>query len=139
VPFTRILGFQFRGGRTQTIEELLVGLVIRESATGKAITYSKVYNNGAKLAAYRFTNATTYSGAASIAARTINFPEIVWLKIEVTASAVNYYLSTDGIEWLLETTESDTAFIAGTIDQVGIALNCRQTVDPVICRIHHYS
>jgi hypothetical protein len=56
---TRIMGFQFRGGRTQTIEHIVAGLCIRESSTGKAIVWGKDYNQGTKLAAYRYTNATT--------------------------------------------------------------------------------
>jgi hypothetical protein len=138
-PFTRILAFQFRGGRSQTLEHLEVGLVIRESATGKAILFNKDYNQGTKLGAYRFTDAITHSGANSIAAANFDFSEVVWLKIEVSTSTVKYHYSADGIEWMQMASELDTAFITGDIDQVGIGLNCLQTNFPLHARVLHYS
>jgi hypothetical protein len=137
-PFTRVLAFQFCGGRTQTIEHSEFGLVIQESATGKAILFNKDYNAGTKLGAYRFTDAVTHSGANSIAAANFDFPEIVWLKIEVTTTNVIYYYSSDGITWMLVASELDTAFMAGTIDRVGIGFNCLQTNFPLHARVFHY-
>lgn len=137
-PMTRIMAFQFRGARTQTIEHLVCGMVIRESSTGKAIVWGKDYNQGTKIAAYRYNSATSFS-ANSVAPAVIDFPEIIWLKIEIDASLVRYSYSSDGVEWFERATENKTAFIAGAFDQVGFAVNNLQSNDPTIARILHFS
>jgi hypothetical protein len=64
---------------------------------------------------------------------------MIWLKIEIDASFVRYSISYDGVVWYERATESKTAFISGTFDQVGFALNNLQSNDPTYARVYHYS
>lgn len=136
-PFTRIIAFQSRGGRTQTLEHTVCGLAMRDSATNRLIVFCKDYNHGLKIGCYRYTALNTFN-SFGFTTQTVDLPEIVWLKIEVDATNAIFSFSPDGVNWYVKLTESKSAFLAN-IDQVGPVVNQTQSNDPLLARIFHYS
>lgn len=145
VPFTQIMCMKFSSCVGNIADNIFAGICIRDSSTGKFIAWciDDIYNSSRlrrRVAAWRFTDATTYSGAASLDALEYTVPDPIWLKVEVSTTTVTYSISTDGIDWQSVKNEVDNAFISdGAIDQVGIVVNSINTNFRTLARVLHWS
>lgn len=106
-----------------------VGIVVRNSTTGKAVSFCKYLTTINFLACYRYTNLTTYS--ASGASATVG-QLYDWLRLEVTATTINLYQSSNGLDFLTPLVSETIATFIGSFDKVGIATNLAATGSSII-------
>lgn len=91
------------------------GLVLRESGTGKLITWG-IHNNGIQSA--RWTNETTFNTTISGLILAGGGIEYQWLRIGLVADdPKKFYISRNGLNWILLADATQTGFM--TFDQVG--------------------
>jgi hypothetical protein len=142
IPFTITMAMQFRCVVGNIADNIMAGLIVGDSGTDEFITFgvddivssSRVQR---RIAAWRYTDATTYSGAASQSALDMTFADVVWLRIVANGSNLIYSLSQDGISWQQIKSELDDAFLSA-IDQVGFQINSRSNNYHALMRVLHW-
>jgi hypothetical protein len=93
------------------------GLFLRESATGKILTFGLLQNSGLTLRADRFTNATTFSSNPLALALPILQ---AYLEVELTSTDVILRFSPTGHTYAQTYTESKTTSFTTAPDQMGV-------------------
>jgi hypothetical protein len=95
------------------------GLGMRENATGKviAIGWAASNVNNQKLLLVKWTNSSTLSSTQVEKRCVMNF-HIIWFKVEYDGTNVKFYVSPDGVEWILVRSESKTTFFTTAPDEV---------------------
>ena len=98
----------------------LSGLVLMDSGTNIIIFGYQALANG--LSFYTYTSFTSFGGVINGAynPQPMPFGPLVWFRIQETVSARNYYTSADGVLWMLQFTESNTAHFTTTRYGVGV-------------------
>lgn len=102
------------------------GVGLRESSSGKIILWRMLYNTGVwQMTCMYGTAPTTESGNLfSFSPGPTPYGE-VWIRITDNGTNRLYYLSTDGIAWVLVYTEGRTTFL--TADQLIASIDARNT------------
>lgn len=110
----------------------IIGLNLRESATGKYFSVSTFINTASFINTWvqteRYTNATTR--AANLSSFQIAVPWL-WMKLTFDGTTISPYVSWHGSVWHPLATEAKTTlFGAGTPDQIGLSVNGFSTNSP---------
>lgn len=101
------------------IDVSAVGILLRESATGKLETLHLIHSTTGKVECNKWTSPTVYSATrASISAVDIG-AEIRWLRIINDGTNLTYQFSTDGFNFQTLTTTTVNDFFTTTPDQIG--------------------
>lgn len=106
----KVTGLAFPGGNPSW------GIGVRESGSGKIVAIEIMGTNGPlRLIIEQFTNTTAFSGNAGVDVQNfiMNPP---WLRVDDDGTNRLWYVSVDGINWLLLLTEGRTTFL--TADQL---------------------
>lgn len=98
----------------------LSGLVLMDGGTNIIIFGYQAVANG--LSFYTYNSFTSFGGSitSNYNPQPMPFGPLIWLRIQETASARNYYTSADGVLWMLQFTESNTAHFTTTRYGVGV-------------------
>ncbi len=101
----------------------VVGLVMRESSTGKFV--HSLYEFGDQLQPATYTNATTFQGFYIAALDTECDCPWIWLELEDNGTTIFFRYSSDGINFFEIFSVSRTDFMAGGPNQVGWVVSNR--------------
>lgn len=101
-------------------EGWIIGLGVRESSTGKCITF--IYENNSNTLAvstWKFTNTTTFSASYVDRAKGATIPsQPIFMKIENDNTNLIFSVSSDGVNWGTFDTRAKTDFL--TPDQIAL-------------------
>jgi hypothetical protein len=114
--FTVTLAFSFASG----VSSMIAGLWLSD---GSAVNLFFGVNTGGFLTATVLSNFGGTFGVNVLLVATNPVNGLFWVRIQETASARNYYISSDGINFFLVATESNTAHF--TTAKYGFGLDCR--------------
>lgn len=96
------------------------GICLRESSSGKIITFNFNYQADSQIQVNYWTNYTSYSSGQ----KNWNNPmPHGFFRIHYTGSAYEFWFSTDNIVWGLVVSKAQTDFFASGADQVGLFFN----------------
>lgn len=94
------------------------GLAVRNSTSGKISLFMLFGNGGKGIGVQDWTNATTFSTSVFTSA-TVDSTSPTWLRINNDGTNLNYYWSSNGVDWYLLATRTLAVFM-GSVDQVGV-------------------
>jgi hypothetical protein len=101
------------------------GIGFRNLTTGQLSNLTISMDGGTvfpAIAIYNFNSPTSYD-AALVGRFTGYLPSPKWLSIKDDGTNLNYYLSHNGIQWILVGSQTRTAFFTAAPDQVGFFLS----------------
>jgi len=98
-----------------------VGIVLRESGTGKFVSLAGGYNNNFQNIVINFNSPTSYNSFAYQVNSFFVYPQ--WFRISRAGTALTYYTSLDGYNWRLVLTNTITTFFTTAPDQAGFCVN----------------
>jgi len=103
-------------------------ILFRESATGKLVTFGFVRGYGYQIT--RWTNDTTFGAqiSASSPANSQLYPPIIWVRLVIAGTNLEYYWSSDGTNFVKVFTGAKTASFTTAPDQWGYGTNCETQV-----------
>ena len=115
------------------------GVCLRESGTSKIVSmaFGGAGANNGGIAVDRWTNSTTFS--AQVLNATLTYQSLqsagIWAKVELDATNIRFYLSTDGYNFTQYYTELKAAFFTTAPDQAGIFIAPESTPDNQVALI----
>lgn len=130
-PYSFVIGFKSDNIDTNYCG---TGLVLRESGTGKIITFNRMNNTSPCFQIYKYTNPTTGSAQYFLANQQTGFAEIY---MRVRDDGINRYfdLSVDGVFFWLLFSVSNTDFC--TPDQIGFFANSNHVTNHPCITVFH--
>lgn len=105
---------------------LIGGLWLRESATGKLVTWGFGHQNNADFVV-RWNSPTSFH---SILRTSYERPLKIWLRVRRAGSVLEFYRSADGLNWNFFFGIEQTAPFNGAPDQWGAFINANNNVGP---------
>ncbi|MBX6314802.1 MAG: hypothetical protein IRY99_18075 [Isosphaeraceae bacterium] len=99
-----------------------MGLILRESSTGKLQGFAFNCYNGTTINLYRWNSPTSYAGANDMGFN-VDIASCRFLRISDDGTNLKFSASGDGINFISLLQQSRTTFFAGGPDQIGIYLN----------------
>lgn len=131
-PYTAIMGFR---PTNPGVNYTTVGMALRESSSGKLVTFNFSYGNGFSISSSKWNSVSSWSGAYFD--MPIHTGGYIWYKIYDNNTARYYYYSIDGQNFLQLYSVSRTDFI--TPDQIGFFVNVNNASWPSGIEIFHWS
>jgi hypothetical protein len=116
--FTVTMGFT-----AATLGQNLGGLWLNDGGSPPNSIYFGIQGGSNGLRASEFSDYVTYAGDRISPSQFVWWGPLIWVRIKETASARNYYVSGDGINWLQILTESNTALF--TTSRYGMMMQNR--------------
>jgi hypothetical protein len=102
------------------------GLVLRESATGKILSFGFIVNTGSfsmGMQIGRYTNSTTFASTPYSFAW-FNALQVVWFRVSITGgTTLNLFISSDGVNFVKIYSELKTASFTTAPDQWGYGID----------------
>lgn len=116
---------------------LRMGLCFRQSSDGKIVYHAIGYGGSNwKIEGFKFTNATTYSGASYYTYEYMPMGGLIWLRIADNGTNRITSISSDGQNWTDINTIGRTDYL--TADEIGIAVDCNNASLICIANFLHY-
>lgn len=141
-PYAVIAAFTGLMAASQSTVIANFGAMFRDGDDGKFHTLSINCEGdgfGPVWSSYKFDSPTAFSSTFLTRQPYTMFGEAIWMKLEDTGTNLNFYLSNDGVEWLLVGTEARAAFMTGGPTQVGFYINNPNNGIQVTSRLVHWS
>ena len=140
-PYSYIMAMQGVGIK-EGVQQF--GVNFRQSSSSKimSLVLEADGSGSNRLAIYKHTNATTYSGSALLSPTNCMFVgKYLWFKIEDDNTNIKFYVSLDGISFVQMASETRTTFFTTSgPDEVGFAINNEGSTNyHMLARLAHWS
>jgi hypothetical protein len=118
---------RFEGSTNNAFEYNGMGFVLYESSTNKMIQFwfQRTYSTNGSIAVGYWNSPTSYNSDQRVLTNTKH----PWIRIVHSGGTYNFQISSCGKRWISILNPSDTAFLAGRADKVGIAMGCARNTD----------
>jgi hypothetical protein len=141
-PWVVIAAFKLFIPGEVTNSNVQFGLNMRESGTGKFYTFGLNRQSSAtqRFAIDRWSSVTNFNATQFLANNPIWFGDICWMKMEDDNTNLKFYISNDGVEWVLVLTEARATYFATGPNQIGISGNHGDdsTAKDAVMRLLHW-
>lgn len=118
------------------------GLVFRKNSDGKLHAFGCSHDSSGPIryTLYNFSSPTSFSSTPYGREDGSFAGEILWIKLEDDNTDLKFYVSYDGVEWLLVKTLGRTSFMSGGPDQIGFYMNNAASTNGLAdVRLEHWS
>lgn len=128
-PYTKTIALTY----TYMTNFNLNGFLLRESGSGKLITFGPLSNNGFVIEALQWSSPTSPGSTYFTGPATYNGPTVIWLQVSDDGTTCSFNMSVDGWNYITMGTRSHTDFI--TADQYGFFENAAQAAGSMITNL----
>lgn len=128
-PYTKTIAIAY----TYLTNFNLNGFLLRESGSGKLITFGPLANNGFAIEAIQWASPTSPGSTYFTGPNTYNGPTLIWLQVSDDGTTCSFQMSVDGSNYITMGTRTHTDFI--TADQYGFFEDAAQASGSMITNL----